>query len=135
MNKSKPCKAGKTPTGKNGRCVKSKTCKAGKTPTGKNGRCVKSKTHKKHSTTSSKGRSIAKPSVRDVAKPSVRDAYNKELAIRRQIDDFMMDIDDDEFFTKSQIENFVKIALKKNLSKSEIDDALHQYSKDYGEFA
>ena len=127
MNKSKPCKAGKTPTGKNGRCVKSKTCKAGKTPTGKNGRCVKSKTHKKHSTTSSKGRSIAKPSVRD--------AYNKELAIRRQIDDFMMDIDDDEFFTKSQIENFVKIALKKNLSKSEIDDALHQYSKDYGEFA
>lgn len=41
----KPCKPGKTPTRKNGRCVKSKTCKNGKTPTGKNGRCVFPKGH------------------------------------------------------------------------------------------
>jgi hypothetical protein len=51
MKKSKtPCKPGKTPTGKNGRCVKTlkqrKPCKPGKTPTGKNGRCVKAKTLK-----------------------------------------------------------------------------------------
>ena len=41
----KPCKQGKTPTGKNGRCVKAKTCKDGKVPEGKNGRCVFPKGH------------------------------------------------------------------------------------------
>lgn len=41
----KPCKPGKAPTGKNGRCVKSKTCKHGKVPEGKNGRCVSPKGH------------------------------------------------------------------------------------------
>ena len=41
----KPCKQGKMPTGKNGRCVKAKTCKDGKVPEGKNGRCVFPKGH------------------------------------------------------------------------------------------
>ena len=43
----KPCKPGKAPTGKNGRCVKAKTCKHGKVPEGKNGRCVFPKGHKR----------------------------------------------------------------------------------------
>ena len=49
---TRPCKPGKTPTGKNGRCVKitTKICKPGKTPTGKNGRCVNSNTSAKSKT-------------------------------------------------------------------------------------
>lgn len=99
---TKPCKPGKTRTGKNGRCVKSKakTCKKGKTPTGKNGRCVK-----------------------------------RDVAVRKQIKDYMKNMGDNKLFTKSEIDHMVKVAVDENLTKSDIDEGMDQFHKSYGVFA
>jgi hypothetical protein len=121
----KPCKPGKTPTGKNGRCVKSKTekrCKPGKTPTGKNGRCVKSKTLKQKKT-------FSKLHITNEKSPS-----QEEKLVRRQINQFMDDLGDDEFFSKTEIEHFVKIAIQKKLTPSQIEIGLEQQPKGYGVF-
>jgi hypothetical protein len=111
MKKSKtPCKPGKTPTGKNGRCVQPKTkkCKPGKMPTGKNGRCV---------------------SLKTIKRPS------KSAAIRDQIHQYMVQLDDQDFFSKAEIDSFVKIAVSRELSHSDINKALDEYPKGYGAFA
>lgn len=60
-------------------------------------------------------------------------------AIRKQIRQYMVDlqIDDDEFyefFKKSEIDMFINVAVSNNLTPSEIDEALDQYLKGYGEF-
>lgn len=116
MKKStKLCTSGKKPIGKNGRCVKSKTskkCKSGKTPTGKNGRCVKT----------TRGYKQNPPKSRSTA-------------IRRQIREYMVELGDSEFFSKEDINKFVNVAIRNNLTPSEIDEALDQFTKDYGAFA
>jgi hypothetical protein len=60
---------------------------------------------------------------------------SQEVNVRNQIKQFMSDLEDEEYFTKSEIEQFVTIAVSKKLSVSQIYDALEQHSKDYGEFA
>lgn len=106
----------KKPIGKNGRCVKSKTskkCKSGKTPTGKNGRCVKT----------------MRGYRQNAPKPMSR------AAIRKQIRQYIVDLDDDEFFSKAEIDKFVNVAVSNNLTPSEIDEAMDQYPHSYGAFA
>lgn len=51
------------------------------------------------------------------------------------IEKYMRDIDDDEFFSPTEISKFVEISIKRNMDKKEIVEALDFYSKDYGEFA
>ena len=113
-----PCKPGKSPTGKNGRCVNNRTkktnkCKPGKSPTGKNGRCVKTSSR-------TKSRSSSK---------------TKKLGTRQIIKNFMDALDDDDFFTKKEIDEFVATAASRKLTKSEIKEGLEQYPKNYGVFA
>lgn len=51
------------------------------------------------------------------------------------IEKYMRDIDDDEFFSPTEISKFVEISIKRNMDKKEIVEALDFYSKDYGEFS
>jgi len=51
------------------------------------------------------------------------------------IEKYMRDIDDDEFFSPTEISKFIEISIKRNMDKKEIVEALDFYSKDYGEFA
>lgn len=118
MTQTKKCKAGKSPVGKNGRCVKVKTkkCKAGKSPVGKNGRCVK--THNR-----SKSRSKS------------RSGSNKNRKRDRQrVHNFMNELGDDTFFTKKEVDHFVKVGAKYNLNQDEFHQGLEQYPKGYGIF-
>jgi hypothetical protein len=121
---ARSCKNGKVPEGVRGRCIKpkgSKRCNAGKAPTGVNGRCVKIKRRytKKQRRTSSKS-----------ATPKMN-SYNA----RAEIYEYMSDMDDEDLFSKTEIEKFVNIAVKQKLSPSEIRDGLEQYHKSYGVFA
>lgn len=55
--------------------------------------------------------------------------------VMQLIEKYMKDIDDDEFFSPTEISKFVEISIKRNMDKKEIVEALDLYSKDYGEFA
>jgi len=134
-----PCKPGKTPTGKNGRCVNAKTekeSKSVKSPTGKTGKRVKTKTtatRKKSPAIIKKSPVIIKKSpVISYKSPSIND---KEILVRRQIHQFMDNLDDYDFFSKKEIEEIVRIAVQKNLSHDQIERGLNEHPKGYGVFA
>ena len=55
--------------------------------------------------------------------------------VMQLIEKYMKDIDDDEFFSPTEISKFVEISIKRNMDKKEIVEALDFYSKDYGEFS
>jgi len=123
---ARSCKNGKVPEGVRGRCIKpkgSKICNAGKAPTGVNGRCVKIK------------RRYTKKQRRTASKSASPKEHTVSRNARAEIQDFMSDMDDDEFFSKAEIEKFVNIAVKQKLTPSEIRDGLEQYHKSYGVFA
>jgi len=146
----KPCKDGKVPTGKNGRCVapKTKTCKDGKVPSGKNGRCVKVKSLKVKSL---KVKSLevkpleikpleikpleVKPRKVRTRRAKAPVAFPSKDNVRTLIHAYMNEIGEEDFFTEEEITKFVDIASKRRLSNEEIRQALDDYSKDYGEFA
>tara|TARA_B100000073_G_scaffold303411_2_gene271455 strand:+ start:3806 stop:4096 length:291 start_codon:yes stop_codon:yes gene_type:complete len=60
-------------------------------------------------------------------------AMNEEQ-IRDIIEQFLTDIDDPDFFTKSEIKKFVEISITKRLTKNQILDGLEQSPKSYGVF-
>ena len=124
VKKSKTaCKPGKSPIGKNGRCVKTNRCKVGKVPAGKNGRCVKPKTIKVR-----KSRRLSPSPVR-------RSSNLESDEISMIIEQYMDELDDPLFFTNEEIEKFVDISYKKKLDRAAIRTALDDYSKGLGEFA
>lgn len=120
----KPCKPGKAPTGKNGRCVKSKTCKHGKVPEGKNGRCVFPKGHIR-----TKRIARIKPmtisSVSSLSK-SNSNVYQAQLLIDK---DFFEDYDPPQKKTEKRImfNKFIKNKLQNN-NKYRIGDII-QYTE------
>jgi len=118
--KQKKCKSGKVPLGKGGRCVnpKTKKCKAGKVPEGKRGRCVNPKTL-------NRGPAPVHSAI---------STLEKEKNVRKQIDEFMEELDDFDFFTRSEIDHIVKIAVAQDLTRDEIDQGLEELPKSTGVF-
>lgn len=57
-----------------------------------------------------------------------------EEQVRSQIQRFMKDLDDDEFFCAQEIENFVETAKNFNLTEQEVEEAMHRYTKSDGIF-
>jgi hypothetical protein len=128
VNKEKKCKQGKTPTGKNGRCVKAKTCKHGKVPEGKNGRCVFPKGHKRTKRikpmTISSVSSLSKSKSKSNSNSNV---YQAQLLIDT---DFFDDYDPPQNKTEKRkmFHAFIQHKLKNNNNKYRIGDII-QYTE------
>lgn len=139
VKKSKTaCKPGKSPVGKNGRCVKTNRCKVGKAPIGKNGRCVKVRTLKVRKSRRMTPSPVKVVSPVKTASPSPAMDASTNLEhddINMIIEQYMDELDDPLFFTNEEIEKFVDISIKKKLDRAAIRTALDDYSKDLGEFA